>query len=810
MTRKTSRLILISILSIIALIFGIGVGYLAWTIKTAPDISQIAQFKPSETSTIYSVDGEVLDSLYAENRIYVPLSKIPMDVQNAIVASEDQKFWDHPGINIWGIMRSLYVDIITMSKAQGGSTLTQLLARNIALHQKKTWTRKIQEAYIAIQLERMYTKEEILEMILNHIFFGHSALGIETAAQQYFGKNVEDLTLGESAMLIGIMPSPNRYSPYNNLDLAKQRRAKVLKQMVDLGYISEDRATQANQEEFKLVGLDHLKDKTFAPYFNYYVRDQLIKMFGSDTVYRGGLRVYTTLDTQMQAAAEEALNKALDPENGYLPTSTRDKGNDPTQPQVAMISIDPRTGYINAMIGGRGNDKFNRAIQSTRQPGSAIKPLVYATALEQGYSPGDILYDIPKHFDPSNTELWPTNYDNNYAGPVSLRYALAHSSNAASVSLLEKVGVRNSIDLAERFQINSLVKTGVINDQNLGFVLGGLTKGTSPIQLASAYGIFANRGIYVEPLAITKVEDSEGHVLFEATPSQKIVYQEDAAYLMTSMLCSVVTDGTGWQTAIQGRQVAGKTGTTSDNKDAWYVGFTPDIVTAVWIGEDYPRAMIYDETDENGDLIFSENGRPLKVSSGEAARLWGEYMRAALAGKEILHFPRPDNIIEVTIDPITGELPNYYTPKTVTELYREGYEPTQKEQLHQPMTKAKIDTATWQLATSQCPTENVVEYNFQQGSGIMVGPAKFKFTINPGEEDERPFNFVFPTGAPVNQINPETAAPVLDTDGNFLYNYKPTVRCQEHSTSAAETIQTGTKKLIDTIWNFFNSRGNSD
>lgn len=810
MTRKTSRLILISILTIIALVFGVGVGYLAWTIKTAPDISKIAQFKPSETSTIYSVNGEVLDSLYVENRIYVPLSRIPMDVQNALIASEDQKFWDHPGINIWGILRALYVDIITLSKAQGGSTLTQLLARDIALHQRKTWTRKIQEIYIAIQLERMYTKEEILEMILNHIFFGHSAIGIQTAAQQYFGKNVEDLSLGESAMLIGIMPSPNRYSPYNNLETAELRRAKVLKQMVELGFISEERAEAANQEEFDLVGLNKNKDKSFAPYFNSYVRDKLIQMFGSDTVYRGGLKVYTTLDTKMQTAAEEALNKAIDPENGYLPTVSREQGNDTRQPQVALISIDPRTGYIQAMIGGRGNDKFNRATQSTRQPGSVFKPLVYATAIEQGYSPGDILEDIPNYFDSNNTELWPTNYNDKYVGPVSLRNALAHSANTASVNLLNKVGISNAINLAERFEISSLVKTGNINDRNLGFVLGGLTKGVSPIELSSAYGIFANRGIYVEPMAITRVEDSEGHILYQATPSKKIVYQEDDAYLMTSMLRSVVTDGTGWRTKITGHQVAGKTGTTTDQKDVWYVGFTPDIVTTVWIGEDYPRAMIYDERDEDGDLLYSKNGQPLKVSSGEAARLWGEYMRTAVADRESLQFHRPDNIVEVTIDPITGELPNYYTPKMVTELYREGHEPTQKERLHQPTHKVRIDTATWQLATSQCPAENVVEYNFQEGSGIMVGPATFKFTINPGEENARTFNYVFPTGAPVIQIDPETAAPVLDADGNYLYNYMPTVKCQEHATSAAETIQNGTQKLIDTIWDFFNSRGNSE
>ncbi len=814
MLRKTSQLILISILLIIALGFGASVGYIAWIIKTAPDVSKLSNFKPSEASTIYSADGEELTRPYIENRIYVPLSKIPMDLQNALVSSEDQKFWEHNGINIWAILRAIYIDLKHMSKVQGASTITQQLARGIALHQKKFFSRKIQEIYLAIQLERMYTKEEILEMYLNQVFLGHSAQGVQTAAQQYFGKDVENLTLGESAMLIGILPAPNAYSPYVNKDRAVQRRDTVLNLMVDEGYISIDKADRAKKEDLKLAGLRNYIKTDTAPYFVSYVREQVMDMFGYDMVYRGGLKIYTTLDPQMQNAAEDALANALDPEKGYLPTINRQTGNDPTQPQVALISIDPQTGQIKAMVGGRGNDKFNRTVQAYRQPGSAFKPIAYVAALEQGYSPGDVVNDIPGYLDPGNPNPWPSNYNDNYEGPMTLRYALTHSVNVATVRLQEKIGINASIQLAERLGFTSIIKEGTNNDRNLGFALGGLTKGVTPIELASAYGVFANRGIYVQPSAIVKVEDSDGHVLYQASPSQKIVMQEDIAYQITSMLRSVVTNGTGWRAAnhLPGRPIAGKTGTTSDSKDAWFVGYTPDVVTSVWIGEDSPRSMIYDETDENGKLLYGSNGQPLKLSSGEAARLWGEYMGEALENRPVTDFERPANLVQVKIDPATGLLPNQYTPKTITETYREGLEPTEIEQLHQPTITVGIDKATGQLATPQCPPDQVVQYTYQEGSGIRVGPATLRYSVKrEGEDTPRNFIYTFEEGVPVVQIDPKTGVPVTDDDGNYLYQYMPTVKCEEHSTgSATDALQNGAKKLVDTIWNFFNSGGNSN
>lgn len=807
MSKKSNQILIITILVLIAIGFGSVVGVIAWTIKSTPDVSKLYNYRPSEASTIYSADGKVLSSLFIENRIYVPLSKIPLDLQNALVASEDRKFYEHVGIDFWRILGAIWVDIKTGSFAQGASTITQQVARELALSQKKVLSRKLQEAYIAIQLERMYTKQEIMEMYLNQVFFGHSARGVQTAAKQYFGKDVENLTLAESAMLIGILPAPNIFSPYKNLDKAIEKRNIVLNSMVGEGYISEAKAERAKNEPVTLKNASDTIEKGLAPYFITYVREKAKEMFGSDKVFRGGLKIYTTLDSDMQKAAEETLAKAIDTENGYLPTLNQGEGHDPIQPQVALVSIDPRTGHIKSMVGGRGHDKFNRAIQSYRQPGSAFKPLVYTAALEVGYSPGDVVDDLLTYFDPGNPNPWPTNYNDKYSGPISLREGLVHSVNVASVRLIDQIKVDTAIRMAERLGFSQIVKEGSVNDRNLGFSLGGLAKGVSPLEIATAYGVFANKGIYVEPTAIIRIEDTEGHVLYEANPNKKIVLQEDVSYQITSMLRSVVSRGTGWRAQIKGRQVAGKTGTTSDSKDAWFVGYTPQIVTSVWIGEDTPRPMIYDEKDENGKYIFSENGGPRKVTSGEATQLWGEYMKKALADKPILEFERPDNIISVTIDPITGKLPNDYTPKTVTELYREGKEPTEVEQLHQAIEKVKIDTATGQLATIGCPEDQIVEYTYQIATGIRVGPATLNYTVQrEGEDEPRKVTYIFKAGVPVIQINPETGVPVTDETGNYLYQYKPTEKCAEHAPeSPVEAVGTGAKKIIDSIWNYFNN-----
>ena len=785
MLKKTSQLIIISILLIIALGFGVGVGLLAWIFKTAPDVSQLSKYKPSEATTVLAEDGRTITNLYVENRIYVPLSKIPMDLQNAVIATEDRNFWEHHGINLWAIFRAIYIDIKTMSKAQGASTITQQLARAVALTQKKTLVRKIQEAYVAIQLERMYTKEEILTMYLNQIFFGHSAQGVQTAAQQYFGKDVDKLTLPECAMLAGILRSPNRLSPYNDLQSAIDRRNTVLNLMVEENYISREVAQKAKTAPVKLGGLKKMGDGNKAGYFVRYVRDKAIQMFGADTVYRGGLKIYTTLDYDMQKAAENAIANAINSKTGYIPTITRKGSATEAQPQLSVLTIDPRNGHIKAMVGGRGDDKFNRTTQALRQPGSAFKPFVYATALEAGYSPGDVIDDFLSYNDPSKSVPWPTNYNDTYSGWITLRYALAHSVNVATVRLLNKIGVDNTMKLIERMNITSLVKTGTHNDRNLSLGLGGLTKGVSPIELAGAYSVFANKGIYSEPVAILRVEDTDGQVLYQANPTKKIVLKEDVAYMMTDMLRSVVTSGTGKSAAISGWPVAGKTGTTSDAKDAWFVGYVPSAVTTVWIGEDNPRAMYYKSNS---------------ITSSDAAHLWHDYMSEALKNRPVEHFEKPGNIVGVKIDPATGKLPNNYTPNAVTDIYRAGTEPTEVEQLHQPTVRVSVDTQTGQLATNNCPPAQVAQLTYQQTTGIRMGPATVTLTNTPVGK----VIYQFGAGVPVAKIN-SNGLPTIENN-NYIYQYQPTQKCQVHggTTNPIQAVGEGVKQAVDTLWDYFN------
>ena len=337
---------------------------------------------------------------------------------------------------------------------------------------------------------------------------------------------------------------------------------------------------------------------------------------------------------------------------------------------------------------------------------------------------------------------------------------------------------------------------------------------TEPIERSSSPAI----KIMVNPIAITKIEDSDGHVIYEANKTQEIVLQEDVAYLMTDMLHSVVTDGTGHRAHIKGRQVDGKTGTTSDSKDAWFVGYTPDVVTSVWIGEDQPRPMIYKEKDEEGNYIFSEWGGPGKISSSEATQLWGNYMTQAMKNRPNLNFERPNNIVNETIDPVTGKLPNEYAPEAVDEIFREKNVPNEVETLHQPTTKVRIDTATNQIATPLCPEDQVTQFTYQQTTGIRVGPATITTTVELENKDEdqdktvkRTYKYIFDEGVPVKLIDPEIGIPIQDSSGNYVYQTLPAKQCQEHKANTpGEKIESGAKKFMDNVWNFFNSEDNSN
>lgn len=812
MSNKKGRYIIVALILIISLTMGVFIGAITWIIKDTPDITNYKG--SSETTVIYSSEGEELTRLYRENRTYVPLNEMPAHLKEAIVAIEDKNFYVHNGVDFFGILRAVVANLRAGYRAQGASTITQQLARNALLHQQKTYYRKIQEAYLALQFERKYTKPEILEMYLNEIFMGHSAYGVQAASNQYFGKDVSELTLSESALVAGLPRAPNYYSPYNNMEEAIDRRNVVLNKMVELGYIDESTAEQAKQKELTLKSKTNEKDELDAPYFVRYVRDRLLDMYGANMVYGNGLKVYTTIDTKMQKIANDSIENAI--QEKYIPTVQREGTADPNQPQMALITIDSKTGAIRSMVGGRGDDQFNRSVQAVRQPGSAFKPFVYSTAVKNNYSPADVINDLPmsnpRNNDGNGKEIWPTNFGNKYRGLVNLRDGLVHSINVAAVKLLQKVGVSDTISTARQMGITTFEPADNYSD-HYSLALGGLNRGVKPLEMATAYGVLANNGIRTEPFAITKILDRDGRVIYEAHPNKEIVLSSETSYLMTDMLRSVIKDGTGWRADLD-RPVAGKTGTTNNYTDAWFVGYTPDLVTSVWIGEDKVQEMVYDEKDSSGNYIHSEGNGPRTISSSEAARLWGEYMREIVKDREVAYFSKPKNLETVSIDPITGKLPNKYTPRITEEIFKKENVPRESENLHGPVETVGIDETTGYLATENCPEENVVEYTYIEKSGIRLGPATINFreTSDGSKNSENLIRGVYHVeeGEPIQVIDSQLGIPEKNDDGEIKYETKPSQYCPEHpSDEEVEQIDPEDSVIFD-IWDFLNDEEDDD
>lgn len=551
------------------IIAGAGCGFIGATMS---DLPEVANVKPAASSQIYDVHGNLITTVHAtENRLPVKLSQVPKDLQNAFIATEDNRFYSHHGVDPIGIMRAIWVNIAHDGVAEGGSTITQQLARNAFLTQDRTLKRKIMEAMLAIRIEQYYTKQEILEMYLNQIYFGQGAYGVQAAAHVYFGKNVQDLDLAQSAMLAGLPQSPNYYSPLTNYKAGKARQAVVLGQMVKYDYIDQATADKAKDED---LGLREKSEAAHsdnnASYFIDYVISEIAEKYGDDAVYKDGLKIYTTIDMKAQDAAVQAMHNLP---NFY----TDDKGL--TQPQGALIAINPHNGYIVAMVGGRGDDSFNRAVLAERQPGSAFKPFVYLAAIQDGMTPGTVMDDKKIEFNGWS----PKNYEGTYSGQMTLRYALQHSVNTIAVQLADAVGMRKVLNLASSLGITTLDDS---KDNNLAAALGGLTNGVKPIDMAVAYGTLANGGVKVKPVAITKIVDRNGQVVEENSTEEQRVVDPKYAYVITNNLESVMSGGTGGGASI-GRPAAGKTGTTDESKDAWFVGYTPDLVAAVWMGDDY-------------------------------------------------------------------------------------------------------------------------------------------------------------------------------------------------------------------------------
>lgn len=563
------------IIALIVMGIGGGCGFL---VASANIPSNLPDIQPALTSHIYDIKGNEIAVVHAEeDREPVKSEEIPENLKKAFLATEDVRFYQHIGIDYRGVMRAMWENISHREVAEGGSTITQQLARNAYLNQERTFSRKIQEMFLALKIEHRHTKEEILEMYLNQIYFGRGVYGIQAASKYYFNKNVKDLDLNECAMLAGIPKSPNHYSPLNNLEEAQKRKAVVLQQMAKYGFISSSTAQKTAKQEIHLVQ-SAPREVGDAHYFIDYVKQTIIDKYGDDGLYKGGLKIYTTLDMDMQRAAEEAMKN--------LPEMN--EANGLKQPQGALVAIDPHSGYIKAMVGGRGSDMFNRAALAERQPGSAFKPFVYAAALESGYRPDSVVADTP-----FTKYGWnPQNYDRSFYGSVPLSSVCAQSLNVATVRVADDIGIDKVIKYAQDMGISTLVLEGERNDVNLSTALGGITRGVTPLELTSAYCTFANKGIYAKGTPIVKVLDRDGNVLEEypnPNNSRRVLKEETAANL-DSMLQGVVSHGTGTRANIGGH-VAGKTGTTSDYHDAWFVGYVPDLVVGVWIGTDDNQTM---------------------------------------------------------------------------------------------------------------------------------------------------------------------------------------------------------------------------
>ena len=720
-----------------------------------PDVRVLKSFEPSTVTLMYSDQDQLIAELYLEKRIVVPLNKIPTQLKQAALAVEDANFYRHMGIDLKAVFRAFLTNMKAGRVVEGGSTITQQLSKTLFLTRERSLARKIKEAILSIRMELIFTKDEILEMYLNQIYYGHGSYGVEAAARTYFGKSVQNLSLDEVAIIAGLPKSPNNYSPYRNPKRARSRRNHVIRRMAQEGFIKSNEAKQAMKKPFTLGEVTNMLNR--APYFVEYIRKQLMTMYGRNKVYKSGLKVYTTLSIEKQILAQEATKKNLliaDKRYGYrgplgtmdisLPeivlqeslseinnftegihpkTGTNIKGlvksvnkeyltvltgqgegiielkdmdwaREPNikvdgrwarihrvdknfypgdkilvkvlgiyesgslwslsleqEPEVesALISLEPHTGHIKALIGGYDFSKsqFNRAIQAVRQPGSVFKPIVYATAISKGFSPASIIIDSPIIFKEKDHDFdkWkPVNFEKKFYGPTPLRKALAKSRNIITVKLLQKIGTRSVIQMAKNLGINSHL------ENNLSIGLG--SSGVTLKELVSAYSAFANRGIRVEPQGIRYVENRNGKILFKN--SQKITQPitSGTAQIITSLLQSVVQEGTAKKVRSLNRPTAGKTGTTNNYIDAWFMGFTPKLITGVWVGKDNVEPLGRNET-----------------GSRTAIPIWLDYMKGALINTPIQNFPVSPETVYAKINPQTGSLAKHDDSKGVFELF---------------------------------------------------------------------------------------------------------------------------------------------
>lgn len=580
---------------------------LAISFRHLPDVHQLRHYVPVETSQILDQNGTLLASLHGEaNRQIVPIEEVSPSLRLAVLAIEDSHFYRHQGINPVGVGRAILGSLEGgLGSAGGGSTITMQLVKNLFLRPERTVSRKVAEAVLAVRIEQVFSKDEIFEMYLNQVYWGHNLYGIQTAAESYFAKSASDLTLAESALLAGLLQAPEVLSPFRNLPAAKERQKIVLNRMVELGWITHEEAMAAYQAEIKLGQITSFRSA--GPAVTDAIVAELEQRFGRKALTEGGMRIQSTLDMDLQREAERIVNE------GSRNLQAMGRRAD----QMALVALDPRTGYIKAMVGGvnqrRGN--FNRVTQARRQSGSTFKPFVYYTALASGrYGPSSILMDTPVSFPGGYT---PKNYDGSFYGPITFQRALELSRNIPTVVLANSVGIRRVIATSQSIGIESEMYP------NLSTALGSTS--VSPLEMARAYAAFANGGYAIEPTLLMQVVDRTGQILKDGDPHLKPTLDPWAVATMNQILQGAVTQGTGRAAILDdGRPVAGKTGTTSDFRDAWFIGYTPQLLTAIWIGNDNNRPMASGTT-----------------GGGFVAPIWKQFMTVAMRGQPRETFPLP-------------------------------------------------------------------------------------------------------------------------------------------------------------------------
>lgn len=754
------------VISLILMLMGAAaiVGVYFYLSERLPKITSLADYHPSIITTVYSDDNRKIAEFYKERRIVVPLSKIPVQLRQAFIAAEDARFYKHQGIDFFSILRAFIKNIEAGAIVQGGSTITQQVTKSFLLTPERSYERKIKEAILAYRIDKAFTKEEILYLYLNQIYLGHGAYGVEAAAENYFGKSVNELNLAECAILAGLPQAPSRYSPFQYPERAKQRQIYVLNRMLAEGFINNTEVTEAIDLKMDIKPRRNWYIEQ-VPVYTEHIRRYVEKKYGEDALYTQGLKIYAAVNIEMQKAARQQIEKGLrelDRRQGYrgpedrlapeqierysdtLQASLKEtpliegattKGvvidiNDKTgaatvrigdargmiaiedmrwarQPdpnlvtyqarikrvsqvlktgdvilvravkkqdsgdlwelsldqvpeaQSALLCIEAETGLVKVMVGGRDflESQFNRAIQSRRQPGSAFKPIIYAAALDKGFTAATEIIDSPIVFqDEVNDFTWkPKNYGQKFYGPTLLREALTKSRNVVTIKILQEIGIDYCIDYARKLGIRSEMA------RDLSIALG--SSGVSLLELVNAYAVFANQGYLVEPAFITKIEDRYGNVLEEMNPSRERVIDKNTAYIMTSLLESVVKSGTGKRVSVLNRPVAGKTGTTNDLQDAWFVGFTPRFISGVWVGYDNGQTLGKGET-----------------GSRTASPIWLGFMSEILKDKPVRVFQVPEGVVFAKIDADTGLLPIPESRRTLFECFKEGTVPTEYTQ----------------------------------------------------------------------------------------------------------------------------------